>query len=221
MRRYLIIPAAALAALFVAMSAIPAWAATTDVLTTGKTGGTNVKVGATLKASLKSGTTANFIESGTKSTGVKCKKSAFSAKVTSNPKKPGTAKESLTSQSFSSCTSNVTDVKSIKSVKLSDLPNNVSVSDKSGFPVTVSETSKSKPLKVTVVLGSVLGTVTCVYTAKSVSGHGSNTGNVITFSSQKFGKSSGPSVCFKSGLFSATYGPIKDSSAGNAKVFVN
>ncbi len=221
MRKYLIIPAAALAAALVAMSAIPAWAATTDVLTTGKVGGSNVKVGATLKANLASGSTANFIQSGTKNSGVKCKKSSFSAKVTSNPKKPGTAKESLTSQSFGSCTSNVMDVKGIKSVKISNLPNNVSSSDKSGFPVTVSETSKSKPLKVTVVLSTDLGAVTCVYATKSLSGHGSNTGNTVTFTSQKFGKSSGPSVCFKSGLFSASYGPLEDSSAGNAKVFVN
>jgi hypothetical protein len=221
MRKFLIVPAAALAAALVAMSAVPALAATHDVLTTGKVGGANVRVGATLKANLMSGTTGNFIQSGTKSTGVKCKTSSFSAKITSNPKKPGTAKESLTAQSFSKCSSNVQDVKSIKSVKLSNLPNNVTSSDKSGFPVTVSGTSSKKPLKVTVVLNTDLGSVTCVYTAKSISGKGSNTGNTITFTSQKFGKSSGPQVCFKAGLFSATYGPLEDTSAGNAKVFIN
>jgi hypothetical protein len=221
MRKYLFIAVTAATALLMGLSAVPASAATKDVLTTGKVGGTNVRDGATLKANLKSGSTANFIKSGTKSTGVKCKKSSFSAKVTSNPKKPGTAKESLTAQSFSSCTSNVQDVKSIKSVKLSNLPNKVSSSDKKGFPVTVSESSSSKPLKTTVVLNTVLGSVTCVYTAKSLSGHGSNSGNTITFTNQKLSKSSGPSVCFKTGLFSATYGPLEDSSAGNAKVFIN
>jgi hypothetical protein len=221
MRRYMILAATAATVATVALSALPASAATASVLTNGKTGGTAVRVGAILKAGLKSGTTAKFVGKSGGKTGVTCKKSSFTAKVTANPKRPGTAKESLTSQTFSSCSANVSGVKSVKSVKLQNLPNNVTISDSAGFPVKVSGTSASKPLKTTLVLNTILGSVTCVYTAKSVSGKGSNTGNTIAFSNQKFTKSSGPSTCFAAGFFSATYGPVTNSSQGNAKVFVN
>ena len=110
MRRYLYLAGAAATTLIIVLSAGPAWARTVDVLTTGKVGGTNVAVGDILKASLASGTSSTFFKSATSTTGVKCSKSSFSAKVTANPAKPGTAKESLTSQTFSSCTSNVSGV---------------------------------------------------------------------------------------------------------------
>jgi len=222
MRKYLILAVAAGTSLLTALSAVPASAATVDVLTTGKTGGSNVSVGAVLKANLAAGVSADFYQSASSTTGVKCGKSSFSAKVTANPAKPGTAKESLTGQSFSSCTANVAGVTSVKSVTLANLPNNVTVSDSKGTPVKVSGTSSSKPLKTTVVLNTVLGTVTCVYTAASISGSASNTGNTISFSKQKFTKSSGPSTCFSSGYFTAKYGPVTDSSvSGSPKVFVN
>ncbi len=222
MRKYLFLACTAVMALLLALSAAPASASTVDVLTTGKVGGTNVKTGAVLKASLKSGTTGDFYESSSGTTGVKCSKSSFKVSVTSNPAKPGTAKESLTSQSFSSCTSNVAGVNSVKSVTLQNLPYTTTVSDSTGIPVKVSGTSSSKPLKTSVVLSTILGSVTCVYTAKSISGKGSNTGNTLSFSKQKFSKSSGPSLCFSAGYFTATYGPLTDSSvSGSPKIFVN
>jgi hypothetical protein len=222
MRRYLVLAAAASIAPLLALAAAPASAATVNVLTTGKVGGPNVATGAVLKANLASGTTANFFSSSKGTTGVKCSKSGFTAKVTSNPAKPGTAKESLTSQSFSKCTSNVSGVTSVKSVTLSNLPYSVTVSDAKGTPVKVSETSSKKPLKTTIVLNTVLGSVTCVYQAKSISGTASNTGNTNSFSKQKFSKSSGSSACFSSGYFTAKYGPVTDSSVkGSPKVFVN
>ena len=221
MRRYLLL-AAAVAAVSLTAMPISALAATTDVLTTVKTGGTNVAVGAVLKASLASGAKADFFMSATSTTGVICAKSSFSAKVTANPAKPGTAKESVTAQSFSSCTSNVTGVTSVKSVTVNNLPANATVSDSSGFPVKVSGTSSTQPLKTTVVLNTIIGTITCVYTAASISGSSSNTGNTVSFSKQKFTKSSGPSTCFSSGFFTAKYGPVTDSSvSGSPKVFVN
>jgi len=222
MRRYLYFAGAAAAALLIVLPAGPAWARTAHVLTTGKVGGTNVAVGDILKASLASGTTSTFFKSTTSTTGVKCSKSSFSAKVTANPVKPGTAKESLTSQTFSSCTSNVSGVTGVQSVKVGNLPYNATISDASGDPVKVSETSSTKPLKTTIVLNTVVGSITCVYTAKSVSGAASNTGNTVSFTNQKFTKSSGPSSCFSSGFFTAKYGPVTDSSmTGSPKVFVN
>jgi hypothetical protein len=222
MRKHLFLAAAAAATLLTVLPAVPASASTIDVLTTGAVGGTNVNVGAILKASLAVGTLADFFQSTTSTTGVKCAKSSVSAKVTANPVKPGTAKESLASQSFSSCTSNVSGVTSVKSVTLGNLPYNVTVADSSGFPVKVSGTSSAKPLMTTIVLNTVVGTITCVYTAASVSGQASNTGNAISFSKQKFTKSSGSSLCFSAGFFTAKYGPVTDSSVtGSPKVFLN
>ena len=87
--------------------------------------------------------------------------------------------------------------------------------------VTISESSDTTPLKTTIVLNTILGSVTCVYTATSISGVSSNTANTIQFTSQQFTKSSGPGTCFASGFFSATYGPVIDTTQGNAPVFVN
>ncbi len=56
----------------------------------------------------------------------------------------------------------------------------------------------------------------------SVKGKASNTGNTITFSKQKFTKSAGGTLCPASANFSATFGPVTDSSVkGSPKVFVN
>jgi len=47
-------------------------------------------------------------------------------------------------------------------------------------------------------------------------------GDTITFSEQKFTKSAGGSSCLASANFSATFGPVKDTSVtGSPKVFVN
>jgi len=221
MRAYLYLAGAAATALVMVMTAAPASAAT-DVLTITKVGGANVNVGDILKAGLVANTSSDFFKSATSTMGVKCAKSSFSAKVTANPGKPGTAKESVTSQTFSSCTSNVSNVMSVKSVKVGNLPYNSTISDSTGMPVTVKQTSSTKPLKTTIVLNTTLGAVTCVYKAASISGTASNTGNTVSFKNQKFTKSSGPASCFGSGFFTASYGPVKDTSRTNSpKVFVN
>ena len=221
MRTYLYLAGAAVTALVMVMTAAPASAAV-DVLTISRVGGSNVHVGDILKASLVTNTSAGFFQSATSTTGIKCAKSTFSAKVTANPGKPGTAKESVTSQTFSSCTSNVSGVTSVQSVKVGNLPYNSTISDSAGFPVKVKQTSTTKPLKTTLVLNTLLGPVTCVYTAAGISGSASNTGNTVSFKNQKFTLKSGPSSCFSSGFFTAKYGPVKDTSRTNSpKVFVN
>ena len=90
-------------------------------------------VGATLKAPLKAGTKATFYSPGT-TTGVTCGKSSLTSKVTKNPAAPGTATESLTAQTFSSCTTNIAGSTSVKSVKVLNLPYATTVSDASGNP---------------------------------------------------------------------------------------
>ena len=219
MRTRLALTTGAIAAALALAGTLPASAAGT-VLTTGSAGGTAVAVGDVLTAPLASGTNATFYSSTTGTSGVSCAASQFSATVQSNPAASGTATESLTAQSFSSCTSNVIGVTGVKSITVNGLPYNTSVSDYSGDPVTITPCSGS--IQTTVVLNSLLGTITCVYTGPSLSGSASNTNNTISFSNQHFTKSSGPSTCFTDAYFSASYGPVSDSSqSGSPLVFVN
>ena len=198
------------------LAAIPATAsaATHDVLTIKKVGGPNVAIGAILKASLKTGTKATFYSPGTTS-GVICSKSSLTSKVTKNPAAPGTATESLTAQTFSGCTSNISGA-TVKSVKVLNLPYTTTVSDAAGNPVTVSKPSTK------ITLSTGLGVLTCTYKAAAIQGKASNKGNLITFKNQLFTKSSGSSLCPASGDFSAKFGPVKDTSvSGSPAVFVN
>jgi hypothetical protein len=214
MRRF-ILTAIAAAAAIVVMTPLAASAATIDVLTVSKVGGTNVAVGATLKAGLESGTDATFFSPGT-TTGITCTKSSFTQKVTKNPAKPGTADVSITAQTFSGCTSNVTGVDSVKSVTAESLPYKGTVSDATGHPVTVADVSA------TVALTTEVGAISCTYTATEVKGSATNTGNKVIFKNQKLTFKSGSDLCPTSGDFSASYGPVKDTSvSGSPKVFVN
>ena len=209
----------AAAALVVAVPATAATAAPVHVLTTGKVGGPAVATGAVLKASLKIRTSAVFKTTlGT----VTCTTSTFTAKVVSNPVKPGTAKESITAQTFGNCKINVGGV-AIKSITVGNLPYNATVSDARGHPVKISGRSATKPLLVSVKVEFAGTTFTCGVKAASISGTSSNTGNVVVFTNQKFTKASGPSVCnAASGTLSVKYGPVRDSSVrGNPAVFVN
>ena len=187
------------------------------MLTIRKTGGIAVKVGAVLKAGLVTGISAVFSLGSEKLT---CKAGRFSATVKSNPVKPGKARESLTAQSFSKCTVNVKNI-TFKSIKVKNLPFKATVSDATGFPVKVSGSTKTKPILVTVTVSVAGSTVACSYKAASISGHALNKGSKITFSKQKFTKSSGQ-LCPASANFTATFGPVVDSSVqGSPRVFVN
>ncbi|MFB7620513.1 Tat pathway signal sequence domain protein [Kitasatospora sp. NPDC056181] len=216
--------AAALAAIALATAAVtPAQAAGPAVLTYGGLGaaGTDVAVGDVLTANLASGSYATFYSSATGTSGIKCAVSSFSATVTGNPAAPGVATEQLNSHTFGSCTANVIGVISVQSITVNNLPYTNSVSDAAGNPVTLSPTAG--PLQTTVVLNTILGPTTCVYRAPgNISGTTNNTGQTIGFASQAFAKVSGPSTCFATGYFSATYGPVVDSSvAGSPHIYVN
>jgi hypothetical protein len=220
MRRHLYLGIAAATAL-VALPTASASAATPDVLTYGSVGGGNVAVGDVLTAGLASGTTATFYSSTTGTSGVSCTASSFGATVTANPAAPGTVTESLTSQTFSGCTTNVVGTTGVQSITVNNLPYTVSVSDASGDPVTVSGTSSS-PIKTTVVLGTILGTITCVYTGPSFTGSASATASSLSFTNQTFTLQSGSSLCFSTAYFSANYAPIADSGqTGSPSVYVN
>ncbi|MFI7435443.1 Tat pathway signal sequence domain protein [Micromonospora haikouensis] len=212
---------AAVALLGSLVAAAPASAAgpvalANTVLTTGSAGGTAVAVGDTLQASLQTGTTANFYSSATGTTGVKCAASTFTAKAVTNPAAPGTATESLTGQTFTSCTSNVVGTLGVNSVTVDNLPYAVSVTSAGAVTLTGS-------IQSTVSLRTLLGNVTCVYKASGgvVRGTASNATTSIAFVNQPFTKSAGPGTCFSSAYFSATYAPVRDTTQGGATVYVN
>lgn len=219
MRRYFYVGTLVATALIAALTATSAAAASVHVLTTGKVGGPAVRPGAVLTASLAKGSAAVFNNSLGKLT---CTKSAFTVKVISNPAKPGTAKESLTAQTFSKCTISVSGA-TVSSVTVGNLPYNVTVSDAKGNPVKVSGLSKAKPLLTTVTVKVATLVVTCSFKATAISGSASNKGNVTVFVKQSLTKAAGSSsFCPASGTFSATYGPLTDSSVkGSPAVFVN
>ncbi|MFF4687111.1 Tat pathway signal sequence domain protein [Streptomyces sp. NPDC001307] len=197
--------------------AAPASADGGAVLTTGGAGGTAVATGDTLTAPLASGTSATLYSSATGTSGVTCTSSQFTATVTDNPTAPGTATESVTGHTFdsSSCTSNVTGVLGVSSITVDNLPYRATVA--SDGTLTVSPASGST-IQTTVKLRTLLGSITCVYQAASLTGKAGNADNSISFTNQQFTKTSGSSLCFANGYFTARYAPVTD---GGAPVYVN
>lgn len=216
----LLLALAAATALLAAFPMASASAATThDVLTIDKVGGPNVAVGAILKGSLKAGTKATFFAPGT-TIGITCSVVKITSKVTKNPAKPGTASEPLLSQSFSKCTTNIPGTTGVRSITVLGLPYTVTASDSKGFPLTV--TKPHGVLKTAVIINTVLGPVTCTYSAVKIVGHASNAGSLNAYKNQVFTKSAGPAACLASGSFSATFGPVVDSSVkGSPHIFIN
>ncbi|MFJ9114172.1 Tat pathway signal sequence domain protein [Streptomyces sp. NPDC102394] len=195
----------------------PASAADTAVLTTGSAGGAAVAVGDTLTAPLAGGTHATLYSSATGTSGVSCASSTFNATVTDNPAAPGTATESVSGQTFdsSSCTSNVLGVTGVSSITVDNLPYTTTVASDGTLTVTPASGST---IQTTVKLKTLLGSITCVYQAPSLSGTADNADNSINFTNQQFTKVSGSSLCFSSGYFTAKYAPVTDNGA---TVYVN
>lgn len=224
MRKSLFVAATAAAtAMMVSTAAVPAWGATTThVLTTNKVGGTNVAAKATVEAGLKKGQSLSFgfsLDGLTVS--IACTKATIAGKITTNPADPGSAALSLTKQTASTCTATVSSpglVNSVQSVTFTT-PNATTIGDATGLPVTV-----TAPV-VTFTVNTIIGAVTCGYSAPSLSGTYTNIGSVVSFSNQPFNtlQSGSNSACPTSGLtFSSTYGPLTDQSIKtHPHVFVN
>ncbi|MHB9858248.1 Tat pathway signal sequence domain protein [Streptomyces sp. YIM S03343] len=196
------------------LTAVPASAADTPVLTTDAGA---VAVGDVLTAPLATGTNATLYSSATGTSGVKCSTSQFTATVTGNPTAPGTATESVSGHTFtsSSCTSNVLGVTGVTSITVDNLPYTTSVT--SGGALTVSAGSAGA-IQTTVKLRTLLGSITCVYQASSLTGTADNSDHSINFTNQQFTKVSGSTLCFANGYFTAKYAPVTD---GGATVTVN
>ncbi|MFJ4095618.1 Tat pathway signal sequence domain protein [Kitasatospora sp. NPDC089913] len=213
--------ALAAAATTLAVGAVPASAAPSAVavLTTGDAAGAAVTAGDTLVASLAAGTKATFYSATTGATGVTCGVSPFTARALTNPDAPGTATASLTGMSFGSCTANVTGVTSVKSLTVGNLAYTLSLG---GGPVVLAG-GAAGPIQATAVLNSWFGTLTCTYQLSGAfTGTSDNATHTLAFRNEHFVKSGGSGLCPGEGYFSATYGPLADSSrAGSPVVHVN
>ena len=214
------IVATAVAGVSLALTGVPAYADdAVAVLTTGSLAGANAAVGDVLTAALSSGTTAFFATTSGGTTGVSCTASSFTASVVDNPAAPGTATESTTAQTFGTCTANILGVTKVNSVAVANAPFATTV-DSTGV-VTVSGTSTA-PIQTTLNLGTILGSINCVYQAASITGASSNTDNSITFTNQAFAKSSGPITCPSNGYFTAVYAPVQDTTVTDSpSIFTN
>jgi hypothetical protein len=195
-----------------------AHAAAKPVLTIGKVGGTAVKNGAILKASLVKKGTVTF---STKLGNLTCSSSSIVAKVVKNPSKAGQATLSVTSVSISKCAAIDGFTLTVSSVHL---PYGATIKTSKGNPVTLSEASKSKPIGFTATV-KTLG-ISCTFTASSLTGSASNKANTVAFSKQKLTLAKGSaSDCSDVGTtvtVTSTYGPIVDSSVKHSpKVFVS
>ncbi|MFG2329628.1 Tat pathway signal sequence domain protein [Streptomyces sp. NPDC048604] len=195
-----------------------ATAAAGEVLTTGSAGGPAVAAGDVLTASLASGGQAKIATTLGGSTGITCNASAFTATVDTNPAAPGTATETLTAHTLSSCTTNILGATGVQSITVNNLPYATSVTSGGTLQVTAGATG---PIQTTLKINTILGVTTCVYRAASLTATPSNTDNSLTFANQQFTKASGPGTCPANGYFSAKYGPVKDTTQGGAVVFVN
>ena len=218
MRKNRILAAAAGAALATLLTATPALAADNTVLTSGSADGAAVASGATIASSLASGTQAVFATAPGGSNGMKCNTSGISSVVGDNPAAPGSATAGST-LSLSNCTvSGVFGVLGVNSVTVNNQPYATAIG--SDGTVTVTGTDAA-PIQATLNLRTLLGSVTCVFQAdgNAITGTADNTDNSISFSEQRFNRTSGPSACVANGYFTAKYAPVADEAG--APVFVN
>jgi hypothetical protein len=229
MRTYRYLAVAAGAAMLVSVPAGAALATNTSkvkpVLTIGKVHGTAVKKGAILKAGLPKKGKVTLTIGTAKDT---CASSSIKAKVVKNPAKAGEATVSVTAVSLSKCGTVLGFSVSLKSI---NAPYGATIKAAKGDPVTLSEAKKSKPMGFKVTVTQKAKTVAvCVLTASTVTGHASNKHNTVSFTKQTFTLNktltgSDYSTCAFLGTkstFTATYGPIVDSSVKHSpKVFVS
>jgi hypothetical protein len=219
MRRYWI--AAAVAATAALWSVVPA-AAAGNVLTTGSTSGPAVANNDVLTGNLKSGGSgATFTDTGGNGS-VTCTTSSFQATVTGNPTAPGTATESLTNQGFSSCSITVFGA-SVSSISVDNLPYSASVTSPSSVSIGP---GSNGPIQTTVNISSFFGSFQCIYrvhaSSGKLSGTTGNSDNSLNFTNQQFDLFNGPSTCFASANFSASYAPVQDTTqSGHPAVFTN
>lgn len=186
-------------------------ATTSNVLTISAVGGTSTGAKDLLQTGLHHGTSLSFSFSlDGLSVLIACTKSNATARGKTNPVAPGTATLSLNKITATGCTATASQaglITGVESVTFAAI-DPMTISDAAGFPVTVT----GGPT-VTFTVDSIIGPVTCIYSANGLTGSFSNTGSQTTFTNQPFPnlQSGSNSNCPTGGLtFSADYGPLKD-----------
>jgi hypothetical protein len=236
MPRYRPAVLAAACALALAAPASAAYAATAQhaaakpVLTIGKKGGPAVKQRAVLKASLAKGKSATFaLTTSAGSFSATCTSSTLQAKVRANPSSRGKATLTLTGETIRHCKIKGAPPRvSLSGIKAVNLPYRVTISSAKGFPVTIAGRSSAKPLSFQATISYLSNNNTCVFTAPKLAAHASNTGNKVSAVKQQLTLDAAKSsplcstVGVSSATFSATYGPLRDTSVKHSpKVFFN
>jgi hypothetical protein len=192
-----IVVAAAVCVAGLTLSALPAAAAPSAVLTKSSLGGPPVQVGDVISSGLKANTEATF-------TSIKCTSSSLAIKVATNPPAGGTATGSLTTMTFANCTTTITGVTCVQSI--TGAPS--TTIDINGGSLAVTWESPSMTFK----FCTPLGTVTCVYQASSAMGMWSNGDNSMSLSAM-LTKSSGPVLCQNTQTMAATWSPVRDGTS--------
>jgi hypothetical protein len=236
MRKALFLAATA-AATAMMVSAVPAVASAataghqtrhataSDVLTIHEVGGTNVGQTATLQAGLKTGTSMTFaISIDGISVSIACTKATVNVHLTANPSAPGAATGTLgkTTVTVADCTVTASTSGLINSLTSATFSSGAaaSISDATGHPVVITAP------EVSFTVSTIIGDVTCTYTATSINGTYSNTGgSAININKQAFNTlvTGSNANCPATGFtFTSHFAPLKDVSATNSPhVFLN
>jgi hypothetical protein len=187
-----------------AYKSLSASASTSDVLTSGSTGGTNVAVENDISSSLSSGTTATISSDGS-SIGT-CTGSNIAGTVTSNPAAPSAADLSVSTLTFSGCTEG----SEALTVVAEGLPYSGTFSSSGSETIT-------GPVSISVSTGGEFPTH-CTYTDSG--GLSATDGQ---FSGQEFTKGSSP-LCSGPDEITVSGGydnPVDTSISGDPAVFIN
>jgi hypothetical protein len=213
-----LLSAALAAAGVLALAISPAAAAAAVPVLTLSNGTTPVGAGDVLAAGAKSGTTSTITTTSGGSTAITCNTTAFSANVTMNPPKPGTATLSITALTLTGCTSNIQGIAKINSVTLNDLPYVASITPANGGGTVTVDAGPTGPIQLTESLQTELGAVTCVYTDSSLAGTYINADSAMAFTNQQLTLKSGPPICPKNSFLNVDLAPVVDTTQASQDV---
>ncbi|KIQ65489.1 hypothetical protein TR51_16565 [Kitasatospora griseola] len=171
-----------------------------------RTDGPALNLGGPLSADLAYGTAATMYDPGS-TTGVRCAASHIGGALAVDPNPPGIVSGPVDTLGFGACTSNIVGVISVTGLTMDHLPYTLAVSGASGYPVVLVPVSGST-VQATLVLKTPAGTATCVFRTNVLNGNATHGLTQIDLSNQNFTKAIGPSTCFPTIGFSASYGPV-------------
>lgn len=216
---------AAAAPMTTASAAAPATArpaSPPQVLTLFALGGPAVPSGHTLSDTLQGTLTLLDFSSGL---GLQCTTSSWQGQVAVNPTNPSPAVITLLPSLFtiSGCTDSTPGVTAVTSVTVTGLPDTLMIF---GSTYLAQIQAPGGPLIITATLVTGSTSTVCTYQAiPGTNGTIAPGSGPMTFSNQAFHQVTPPAVCGTTttqvALFSATYSPLIDNSAGGANVYVN